>query len=146
MIDAETGDQIVEYKLPWSSFKPFYQHNFSLEAENPNKKSDTRLYVSMTRKQSHFSKRELPFYGLEMYLNRIEDKLTDDTSLYAVARLVPDYPSYLESELKIGESIIEFEPIIFPLKHKDKVFAINEYEKEGYPKVRYIPLLSTSMI
>ena len=104
-------------------------------------KAVTRLYVSVTRKQSCLGERELPFYGLEVYLNRVEEALADELSLYAVARIVPDYTSYLQAELKIGEAAVSFERVQCPLKHRDRRFSLGDFEKEGYPKASDVYLL-----
>ncbi len=97
LIEESKQGQIAEFKLKWSNLKPFYQYNLMLCLEESKKGKDDglKLFVSLTRKQSYLSRREMPFYGLEVFMNRIEETLAEKTSLYAVARIVTNYHNYL---------------------------------------------------
>lgn len=46
------------------------------------------------RKQNALSKQDLKYFGLEVALNQFEVNLSQKQSIYAVARIVPDYRSY----------------------------------------------------
>jgi hypothetical protein len=50
--------------------------------------------VSITRKQNYLSKQDLKYYGLEIALNQFEVNLSQKNSIYATARIVPDYKAY----------------------------------------------------
>jgi len=97
LIEDDKQDQIAEFKLKWNNLKPFYQYNLMLCLNEKQKGKDDglKLFVSLTRKQSYLSKREMPLYGLEVFMNKIEETLAEKTALYAVARIVPNYQNYL---------------------------------------------------
>ncbi len=45
-------------------------------------------------KTSALSKEKIRYFGLEVLLNGFDVPLTTNQSMYAVARIVPDYKSY----------------------------------------------------
>ena len=94
IIDEPSGKKIVEHRFPWRWFVPFYQYHLNLQQTLKQTSQTTCLYVSVMHKQSSLSKENIRYFGLEALLNGLDAPIVHSQSIYAVARIVPDYKSY----------------------------------------------------
>jgi hypothetical protein len=85
---------IAQYIMPWRWFEPFYQYHLNLENQLKQTGQTSCLYISLMSKESSLSKENIRYFGLEVLLNGFDVSLTTNQSIYAVARIVPDYKSY----------------------------------------------------
>lgn len=93
-MDEPTGKQIVEHRLAWRDFEPFYQYHLNLQKVIPQTSQTTCLYVSIMRKLSSLSKENNRYFGIEVLLNGFDSPITEIQAIYAIARIVPDFKSY----------------------------------------------------
>ncbi|CAF3509375.1 unnamed protein product [Rotaria sordida] len=94
IIDEPTGKKLVGYNLLWRWFVPFYQYHLNLQQKIKQTSQTTCLYVSIMNKLSSLSKENIYYFGLETLLNGFDVSITNNQSIYGVARIVPDYKFY----------------------------------------------------
>ncbi|CAF0799674.1 unnamed protein product [Brachionus calyciflorus] len=134
VIDEPQNKNIAEFRIPWDWLHPFYQYHLELNINIGRKAAEPlKLYVSLTRKQSYLAKKEFKYYGLEMLLNHFDNQMSQKLSIYAVARIVPNYLGYKNTFLKSSEASIIFTPIYFPSPSKTS-FRRPPFSIEGYPQ------------
>jgi len=94
LIDEPRQSTVVQHRFPWRWFEPFYQYHLNLQYVTKQTGLTTCLYVSIMHKKSSLSKENIRYFGLEVLLNGFDLPLTNRQSIYAVARIIPDYKSY----------------------------------------------------
>ena len=94
IIDEPSGKKIVEYRFPCRWFEPFYQYHLNLQYTLRQTTQTTCLYLSIMHKTSSLSKENIRYFGLEALLNGFDGPIIHNQSIYAVARIVPDFKSY----------------------------------------------------
>lgn len=101
ILDKYLDAQLAEFRFPWKWFEPFYQYHFNLEYPSEQTGQTIHLYVSVMLKKSALSKENNRYYGLEALLNGFDVPITAAQSIYAVARIVPNYKSYKYEEERL---------------------------------------------
>lgn len=94
ILDKRYEAQLAEFRFPWKWFEPFYQYHLNLEYPSEQTGERIHLYVSIMLKKSALSQENNRYYGLEALLNGFDVPITSAQSIYAVARIVPNYKSY----------------------------------------------------
>lgn len=94
IIDEPRQRTIAEHRFPWRWLEPFYQYHVNLQHTIRQTSQTTSLFLSIMRKQSALSKEDIRYFGLEVLLNRFDVTVPKKQTLYAVARIIPDYESY----------------------------------------------------
>jgi hypothetical protein len=85
---------IAQHSFPWRWFEPFYQYHLNLQYTLPQTNEITCLYISIMHKHSSLSKENIRYFGLEVLLNGFDVPMPNKHSIYAIARIVPDYEAY----------------------------------------------------
>ena len=135
VLDEARQLKIIEHSFPWRWFEPFYQYHLNLQSELKQTGQRTNLYISLMRKQSFLSKENIRYFGLEVLLNSFDVPLPTNQSMYAVARIIPDYKTYKFEYLRdqtVQKLGIEFTKIIYP---NQQDFVVPEFAFTGYPQV-----------
>ncbi|CAF1083815.1 unnamed protein product [Rotaria sordida] len=135
IIDEPTGKKLVGYNLLWRWFVPFYQYHLNLQQKIKQTSQTTCLYVSIMNKLSSLSKENIYYFGLETLLNGFDVSITNNQSIYGVARIVPDYKFYKQNYLPDQRSEnhgIKFTAIEDPAEQD---FVLPEFSFDGYPQL-----------
>ena len=93
VIDDATNRAVAEHRIPWTWLEPYYQYHFNLQVPHQSRPTIC-LYVSITVKESSLSNENIRYFGIEALLDRFDVPLVKPQSIYAVARIIPDYKSY----------------------------------------------------
>jgi hypothetical protein len=94
IIEESRQLNIVQHRLSWRWFEPFYQYHLNLQYTLKQTSQTACLYVSIMHKLSSLSKENIRYFGLETLLDSFDVPLSASQSIYAVARIVPNYKSY----------------------------------------------------
>lgn len=93
IIDHPTNRAVADHRIPWSWLEPYYQYHFNLQVPHQSRPTIC-LYVSIMLKESSLSREDIRYFGIEALLDKFDVPLVKPQSIYAVARIIPDYKSY----------------------------------------------------
>ncbi|CAF4222125.1 unnamed protein product [Rotaria sp. Silwood2] len=135
IIDQISDKKIVEYHLLWRWLVPFYEYHLNLQKTLAQTSKTICLYISIMKKQSSLSKENIRYFGLEALLNGFDVAVTNNQSIYAVARIVPDIKSYKQNDLldQGNENHGIYFKVIDDPSEQD--FVLPEFSYDGYPQL-----------
>ncbi|CAF3995478.1 unnamed protein product [Rotaria sp. Silwood2] len=135
IIDQISDKKIVEYHLLWRWLVPFYEYHLNLQKTLAQTSKTICLYISIMKKQSSLSKENIRYFGLEALLNGFDVAVTNNQSIYAVARIVPDIKSYKQNDLldQGNENHGIYFKVIDDPGEQD--FVLPEFSYDGYPQL-----------
>ncbi|KAE8617274.1 hypothetical protein XENTR_v10009019 [Xenopus tropicalis] len=134
--DSSSLEVLLTYNLPLRELQPFHTYYLCMVQPHSQGPGECHLYASVERRSSRIPlQKEFTYSALQVLIVRVEDPLEEQSNgLLAVARIVPNYTEYRQSQgLREVHPVLDA-TVLFP-DPAPACFQIPSAASNGHPQI-----------
>ncbi|KAM9311809.1 coiled-coil domain-containing protein 33 [Gastrophryne carolinensis] len=134
--DNPSRECLLEYRLPLHTLQPFHPYHLCLVQPHDQDPRESQLYVTIERRSSSIVRMSgFTYSALQVLLVGVESPLQDHSfPLLAVARIVPKYKEYSQTQKPPCTSGVPHVTVTFP-EPSPSSFHVPQTATQGHPQI-----------